>query len=395
MFLFNTLTVGKYKIPVPVLIWFLLAAIAVSLEMSRGIESFNNYFTYKYVFIHAKNLKNLYVGEPASIYDNLYGPLFSLVIAPFSLFNDYIGCFLWCIANAWFLFYGVSKLNLSHQQKMAALLIGVIEMMTSIHNVEFNPMVAGWIILSFVMIEKEKDFWGTFFIVIGMLTKVYGVVGIAFFLFSKHKLKFIVYFLFWVVILFCLPMIITSPKFIIQCYHDWYDKIISKNSKNINPNNSYNMQDISVMGLGRRIFNLKNLSNLSVIIPAAICYLVPTFRIKEYKNEKFRLSYLAFALIGVVIFSSSAESPTYSIAMIGVAIWFVIQPRNIFFITLLVFALIITSLSPTDLFPRYLKEHFIVPYALKALPCFFIWLVIAYQLMLNKFSTDSLTSINK
>jgi hypothetical protein len=380
MFLFNTITFGKYKISVPVIIWFLLAAIAVSLEMSRGVESFNNYFTYKYVFIHARDLKNL------------YGPLFSLVIAPFSLFNDYIGCFFWCIANAWFLYFGVLKLHLSHHQKMAALLIGVIEMMTSLHNVEFNPMVAGWIILSFVMIEKEKDFWGTFFIAIGMLTKIYGIVGLCFFLFSKHKIKFIVYFLFWLAVLFCLPMIISSPKFIIQSYHDWYDKIVSKNSKNINPNNTYNMQDISVMGLFRRIFNLKNLSNLSVLIPAAIAYLIPVFRIKEYKNENFRLSYLAFALIGVVIFSSSAESPTYSIAMIGVAIWFVIQPKNNLSIALLVFALIITSLSPTDLFPRYLKEHFIVPYALKALPCFVIWLVIAYQLILNKFSINSVSS---
>jgi len=386
MFLLKNVSLGKLKIPFPIILWFLLAAVAVLVEEMRGPGSFNNYFTYKYVFIHARSLQNLYVGEPASIYDNLYGPLFSLLIAPFALFNDYVGCFLWCIANAWVLYIGIKQLKIDYNFRMIILLISAIEMMTSIHSVEFNAMVAGWIILSYVMIDKGNDFWGTFFIAIGMMTKVYGIVGLVFFLFSKDKFRFVLYFIFWVAVLFGLPMLISSKSFIIQSYKDWYLKLVAKNAKNIDAFNTYNMQDISVMGLFRRIGKMHQLSNAAVILPAAICYAIPLFRISQYKQAAFRLSYLAFALIGVVIYSSSAESPTYVIAMVGVGIWYVVQPRKSLLNKLILFfALILTSLSPTDLFPVYLKEHFVVPFALKALPCFLIWLIIAYQLIGKNF----------
>lgn len=386
MFLLKNVSLGKLKIPFPIILWFLLAAVAVLLEEARGPENFNNYFIYKYVFIHARALQNLYVGEPASVYGNLYGPLFSLLIAPFALLNDYVGCFLWCLANAWVLYIGIKQLKIDYNYRMLILLISVIEMMTSIHSVEFNSMVAGWIILSYVMIEKGNDFWGTFFIAIGMMTKIYGVVGLVFFLFSKDKFRFILYFVFWVGVLFCLPMLISSKSFIIQSYKDWYMKLLAKNEKNVIAFNTHNMKDISVMGLFRRIGKMHQLSNIAVIIPAAICYLIPLFRINQYKLATFRLSYLAFALIGVVIYSSSAESATYVIAMAGVGIWYVVQPRKSLSNKLILFfTLILTSLSPTNLFPVYLKEHFVVPFALKALPCFIIWLIIAFQLIGKNF----------
>jgi hypothetical protein len=96
---------------------------------------------------------------------------------------------------------------------------------------------------------------------------------------------------------------------------------------------------------------------------------------------------LASVLIFTVIFSSGSESPTYIIAFVGVAIWFVIQPKPIsnFYVALLIFAFLLTSLSPSDLIPKYLKDNYIRPYALKALPCVLIWLAIVYEMLINKF----------
>jgi hypothetical protein len=96
---------------------------------------------------------------------------------------------------------------------------------------------------------------------------------------------------------------------------------------------------------------------------------------------------LASVLIFTVIFSSGSESPTYIIAFVGVAIWFVIQPKPIsnFYVALLIFAFLLTSLSPSDLIPTYLKDNYIRPYALKALPCVLIWLAIVYEMLINKF----------
>jgi hypothetical protein len=93
-------------------------------------------------------------------------------------------------------------------------------------------------------------------------------------------------------------------------------------------------------------------------------------------------------LIFTVIFSTGSESPTYIIAFVGVAIWFVIQPIPIskFYIFLFIFALVLTSLSPSDLIPKFLRENYIRPYALKALPCVLIWFSIIYEMLTQKFT---------
>jgi len=391
--LFRNIPIGKWKIPVPVFLWFLLTMIAALAEISRGHASINNYDIFAGVFEHTmqqKNLYNLYPGEYVDI--NHYGPFFSILIAPFALLPDYLGCFLWCVANAWVLFYAIRQLQLTEKQQNIILLIGLVEMMTSIHNVQFNPMLTGWILLSFVLIEKEKDFWAAFFIVAGLFVKIYGIVGIAFFWFSKHKLKFVGSFIFWFVVLFCLPMIISSPAFIMQSYKDWINALIEKNAQNIDAADTNFMQDISVMGMIRRIFGNDHLHNYLVTVPAAILYALPFLRVNQYKQAAFRMSYLCLAMIGVVIFSSSAESSTFVIAVTGIGVWYVIQdkPKNKFTNVLLGFVIILTSLSATDLFPPYVRDHFVLPYSLKALPCFIVWCVLVYQLLVKDFSKTNM-----
>ncbi len=387
-FLSRNITIGKITISVPVVLWFLLAMLSAISEIARGISSINNYVIYAQVFHHTVAQTNLFLEYPSAYFDmNHYGPLFSIIIAPFALLPNNLGCFLWCLANAWVLFYAVRQLPLRREQQNSILLIGLVEMLTSIHNVQFNPMVTGWIVLSYVLVDKEKDGWATLFIVLGMLTKVYGIVGIAFFWFSKHKVTFVLSFLFWMMILFCLPMIISSPGFIIQCYKDWYVSLVEKNAANININGPSLMQDISVMGMIGRIFRIDGLNNLFILAPAAILYALPFLRISQYRQAMFRMSYLCFLMIGVVILSSSAESPTYVIAVMGVAIWYVIQGdhKTLFTNLLLGFVILLTSLSATDLFPAYVREHLIVPYSLKALPCFVVWCVLAWQLLVKDF----------
>lgn len=391
-FLLRNIAVGKWKIPVPVFLWFLLAMLAAIAEISRGLLSINNYEIFAGVFHHTLRQSNLYLPYPGEYVDtNHYGPLFSILIAPFALLPDYLGCFLWCVANAWVLFYAIRQLQLTRYQQNIILLIGLVEMMTSIHNVQFNPMLTGWIILSYVLVEKEKDFWATLFIVAGFLIKIYGIAGIAFFWFSRHKWKFAVSFIFWFMVLFCLPMLISSPAFIIQSYKDWYHSLVEKNAQNIDSQDTNVMQDISVMGMIRRIFHYDHLRNFFITVPAAILYALPFLRIQQYKQPTFRMTYLCLVLIGVVIFSSSAESSTFVIAVTGIGIWGVIQDSAQKKITILLMAMVVlfTSLSATDLFPRYVREHFILTYSLKALPCFIVWCLLVWQLLTKNFTMSA------
>jgi hypothetical protein len=387
--LLRDISIGKWKIPVPVFLWFFLAMLAAIAEISRGPLDINNYYIYKSVFTHTRQQVNLHIVYPNEYFDiNHYGPLFSILIAPFAVLPDVVGCFLWCVVNAAVLFYAIRQLSFTRRQQHIILLIGLIEMMTAIHNVQFNPMLTGWMLLSFVLVEKEKDFWAALFIVAGFLIKLYGILGIAFFCFSKHRIKFVLSFIFWLIVLFCLPMIISSPAFIVQSYKDWYQSLVEKNEQNINLQAPSLMQDVSVMGMISRIFKVNELNNLFVLIPAALLHALPFLRFKQYKHAAFRTSFLCLALIGVVIFSSSAESPTFVIAVTGIAIWYVMQDemKRSLKNGLLIFVMLLTCLSATDLFPAYVRNHYIRPYSLKALPCFVVWCVIAYQLLFKNFA---------
>ncbi len=341
-------------------------------------HSINNYLIYKGVFWHVFEQKNLYLQYPAEYEDsNHYGPFFSLLIAPFALLPNWAGVILWVFCNAWFLYYAIRQLPLTAKSIQVVLLISVIEFMTASHSVQFNPMLTAWIILSYTLVKREKDFWAALCIVAGFYVKLYGIVGLLFFLFSKHKVKFSLSTLFWTVALFALPMLISSPHFILQSYHDWLTSLMEKNASNVRID-PMNMQDISVMGMIRRIFWIWDLSNLTVILPAGILLALPLLRYKLYNNTVFQLYYLCLVLITTVIFSSGAESPTYVIAMVGVAVWFVLSmdKKNSLNIAVLTIAIILTSLGSTDLVPHYIKQHFIRPYALKALPSFIVWMML-------------------
>ncbi|RZK46505.1 MAG: DUF2029 domain-containing protein, partial [Pedobacter sp.] len=162
---------------------------------------------------------------------------------------------------------------------------------------------------------------------------------------------------FWAVVLFVLPMAISSPGFIVQTYQDWYYDLIAKNTENM----TAKMQNISVLGMIARMFNIGDLNNTIVLIPAILLFLLPYLRVSAYRFQGYRLLLLASVLIFTVIFSSSAESPTYIIALTGVGIWFMNLKRPVtkFDIFLLVFAIIITSLSPSDLFPKAINVKYI------------------------------------
>lgn len=223
----------------------------------------------------------------------LYGPIFILVIAPFALLPIWIGALLWCLFNAFILFFAVRKLPVSFKNKNIILLVCAIEMMTSIQNMQINCMVAALMILSFTYVKVGKDFWAVLFIAIGFLLKLYGVVGIVFILFSNNKTKFALSFLFWLVVFFCLPMLISSPSLIVHSYFEWYHTLIKKDNANANSV----MQNISVVGMLRNLVKTQYL-NLIVIFFAAWFYLFPLFRYNQLRNQNFQLTYLCFALIG-------------------------------------------------------------------------------------------------
>lgn len=362
-------------------IWVLLAFVSAIKQYLRG--NHNNYLIFKNVFYHTLEQKSLYATYPELYFDhNHYGPIFSLFIAPFAILPDAVGMVLWCVFNAVVLVYAISQIKLEANKINLILWICAHEFLTAILGQQFNPIMTSIIILSYVLIEKEKDFWSACLIILGTFIKLYGIVGLAFFFFSKNKLKFIGSLAIWSVVFFVLPMAISSPDFIINSYSEWFARLVEKNNENASLTS---MQDISIMGMFRKILNMPHLSNLLFLIPGILLFGLPYLRFNMFSNKKFQLLLLSSVLIFTVIFSSGSESPTYIIAFAGVAIWFVIQEEKTKWTWFLfIFAMILTSFSPSDLIPKFLRETYVKPYALKALPCILIWFQIIYELMTLK-----------
>ena len=379
----DDLKIYRFRLSVSALLWFLLAIIGGLLKIILGNDKIGNFLIYRNAFWHALHQINLYTLYPSeNLGSYLYGPIFSLIIAPFAIFPVWMGAFLWVLFNAAILFFAIRTLPIGYKNQNIILLFSAIEMMTSIQNMQINCMVAALIILSFTYAYEERYVWSALLIAAGFLLKVYGIVGIVCLLFIKDKTKLMVAFLCWLIILILLPMLISSPSFIFQTYIDWYHTLALKNDNNIHSV----MQNISVMGMLSEIFKEQYL-NLIIILIAALFYLFPILRKQQLKNLYFQLSYLSFALIGVVIFSSSAESPTYIIAVVGAGLWFVLQEKKHWpEISLLLLVLIFTSLSSTDFFPQFIKVNFIQPYKWKALPCFIVWIILAIQLIIKDFN---------
>jgi hypothetical protein len=368
--------------------WFILSL----LPILRGVlllsgpknTSYNNYIIYKHNFINLVHLHSIFGPQPEFYFDlNHYGPIFAYIIAPFSFLPDSIGVILWVMFLSWILYIALKQLPITEKQLLAILLINIFSIMGSAGNVQVNPLIAALVLFSYTFIRNKQDFWAALMIALGTFIKLYGVVGLAFFFFSDNKWKLVLSFLFWSAILFVLPMLISTPAFIIQTYHDWYYDLLAKNAANLTSTRAY----MCVMGMISHIFNIKNLSNTLIVLPAFLLFLLSLTRISHWRNKQYQLLIVASALIFTVIFSSGSEPPTYIISFVGIGIWFINLHRPITASErfLLIFALIITN-APSDLFPAYLRYKYVLPYSLIALPSFIIWLKITYEALTRRFN---------
>lgn len=365
-------------------LWIAVAAFCAFYKYTPN--RYNNYVIFKQVYYHTKAQTNLYSLYGNEYYDsNHYGPVFSMVIAPFAIMSDGWGLLCWSLINAVLLIWAINLLLLPDKIKMLILLFCSIGFANSVHNIQFNPIIAAFIIFSFVMVRKGKDGWATFFIVLGAMVKLYPIIGLAFFVFSKNRWRFIATTLMWFAVFFVLPMAISSSHFVIQSYGDWYHSLVEKNQQNINFNAE---QDISFMGVCRRLTNNPGLPNLPFLIFGALVFGIPLLRFKQFNVLTFRLGVLASALLTVVLFSTSSEHPTYIIAVAGAMLWIFIQqkPFSKLNITLLVLLLVITGLGPTDAFPPFIRQDIIANYVMKAWPCIIVWFMIAYELIFTDFT---------
>jgi hypothetical protein len=342
-------------------------------------QHYNNYVIFKQSFFHLIEQKDLYQLYPAEHWDLYkYSPSFAVLMAPMSLLPDSLGLFIWNSLNVLVLFFALWKLP-KQNDKTRLYMLGFIllELITSTQNSQSNALIAGLLIFALIFLERNQILLAALFIVLTVFIKLFGLVALALFLLYPNKLKSALYTLGWTLLIAILPLAFISIDQLFFLYKSWLHLLQTDHGISTG---------ISVAGWLSTWFGVE--AKTGVVLLGVILFCLPLLNYKAFKEWDFKLLFLSSILIWVIIFNHRAESATYVIAVSGVALWFFTQKRNPANVVLVLLAFVFTVLSPTDLFPKYIRVNYVVPYVLKAVPCIFIWAKIIFELLLLKPTTS-------
>jgi hypothetical protein len=342
-----------------------------------GYTGYNNYVIFRQSFLHLVQGKDLYAAYPGEHWDFFkYSPTFAILFAPFAILPDAMGLLLWNALNVAAVYVAFRSFpDVSRSTKGFMLWFVALELLTSIQNAQSNGLVAGLIILAFVCLERRAALPAALLVALSIYVKLFGLVAFVLFLLYPSRRRAAAYSLLWLVVLGALPLLAVSPGQLGFLYGSWADLLAADHTAS---------HGLSVMGWLSSWFGLQADKDL-VVLGGAALLLLPFLRVASYRDFGFRVLALASVLIWVVIFNHKAESPTYIIAMSGVTIWYFPQLRRPENLILLVVAFVLTSLSPTDLFPSHLREAWVRPYHFKAVPCIIIWGKIVWEMAAGRY----------
>lgn len=387
-------------------IWgiYTLATIAVSVQKltqggrEGGYTSYENYVIFKNAFPHLIAGLNPYTAFPAEQWDLFkYSPAFALFMAPFAALPDWLGLPIWNLLNALVLLAAILRLPvLTDNQRVFMAWFVFIELITSMQNSQSNGLTAGLMLWTFVALEHGKTWQAAGHVAASAFIKIFGIFAAVLALLYPQKWKFLAWLAAWAVLLTLIPLLALSPSQLRQVYEWWWELLRGDHAASIG---------LSVQGWLQTWFGWMP-SKMGVTLAGLAIFVLSVFAVyfTRRRNEGGRVPYslpaeeakagvnrvlaCASVLLWVVIFNHKAESPTFIIAMCGVALWWCVAEKMTWEKVLLWTTFVLVSLSPTDIFPAALRRAVVQPYVLKAVPCIVLWGIITWKL-LRQWNTEN------
>jgi hypothetical protein len=359
----------------PEILSLIYAALAMASAMPALLRpGFGNLDIFRHSFAHLVAGSGLYVHYPAEPGDLFkYGPAFALAMAPFWLMPKWLGLPAWNLLNALAPVVAVNRLPLRRQAQAFILLFCAIELFTSLQNLQSNGLVVALMIGMFAALERDRPVIAGLLVGVAFHVKIYGIaVGVLCVLYRRPA-TFVLAAAIITIALGLMPALVTGFDGLLAQYRGWLDLIRHDQV----PNN------LSLMGFLDTWFGLK-LPNAWLEVPGAIVLLAPLLRRRRWDDVDWRLTYLSSLLMWVIVFNHKAESPTFVIAMFGVALWAVVEPPSLARAFLLALAFVLTSLSSTDFVPRSIRQEIVRPLAVKAGPIFVLWALSVWRLLAGR-----------
>jgi hypothetical protein len=356
-------------------------ATAVLVAIQRTVLSReNNFWIFRAAFEHLRAGQDLYATYPdvhADVFK--YSPTFALLFGPFAVLPVTVGYALWAGLCAFLVWWGIAKL-LPARPAAVALGIAWLAVLGDLQRAQSNALVAGCMVIAWTAYERGKQLPAAVAIAAGAFVKIFPLAGGMGALVHRRSLRFC-FILTGVIILGALlPGLVAAPGSLGDQYASWY--AIETQDATERPRIGVGGADLYAGLMGQFVvwFGV-DWPHWPTQLAGLVILLLPVALQRARCGERvFRLQLLASLLVFCVLFNHQAESPSYVIAMIGVAIWSAASERTRWRLGLVIACLVIVNLASTDLMPRSLYREVYVPYLLKTVPLIPVWIVMQLEL---------------
>ncbi len=335
---------------------------------------YNNYLIFQESFFHLLNNEDLYVAYPNSYYDLFkYSPSFALFMGLTAHFPVWLGLFLWNLLNVAVLYAGMKKLKYNIQNGFVfAFLFVLIELITTTQNSQSNALIAGLILLAFHSLENGKNRKSAWMLVSTVFIKLFGLVAFVFYLFHPQKWKSARWVMAFTLLFALTPLLFIDPHSLFSQYESWFHLLGNDHSNELK---------FSVMGFLNSWFGVPASVKNYLLLLGVLVFVFPLLRYKRYGELRYRQLFLSSVLLWVVLFNHMAESATFILAVTGIAVWFFTKNKvTVIDKVLLLLTVLFTLLSPTDIYPEFIRKMYFIPYTVKVIPCILIWIKINFEL---------------
>ncbi|GAC1649287.1 MAG: hypothetical protein NVS4B3_06120 [Gemmatimonadaceae bacterium] len=353
--------------------FYVIAVIAVSAQ--QGIlHRENNFAIFRSSFYNLVAGRDLYGAHPAQHSDLFkYSPTFAVLFAPFALPPFALGLLAWNAVNTLFLLYALRRILPPEGAAVAAGIVA-LEAVGSMQHSQSNSLVAALVVLAFAASERGAPLAQALAVAAGTCIKIFPVAAVSASLPRPRRLRFAVLFAVAMAVLLALPLVVTPPHRLMEQYASW---------------RALQVADASALEAGwddaagglyggvmqqMRIWLGVRWPNWPVQLAGTGFLLLPVLLRRDRWTEwSFRFTYLCSLLVYMVLFNHQSESPSFVIAMTGVALWYAGGLRTPPRTALVVVSIALVSLWSTDITPRWLYA-WCAHYRVKTLPCLAAWL---------------------
>jgi hypothetical protein len=295
------------------------------------------------------------------------------------MFPPVVGYALWAGVCAFAVWFGVSRLV---PARPAALALGIawISVLGDLQRAQSNALVAGLMAIAWVGFERGKQVGAATAIAAGAFVKLFPLAAGMGALVHKRWLRFCFILVGVIAVGAALPLLASAPGTLGDQYASWY--AIETHDAAEQPRIGVGGADLYAGLMGQfKVWLGVDWPHWPTQLAGLVILLLPLLLQRSRFGERvFRVHLLASLLVFCVLFNHQAESPSYAIAMIGVALWYATSERATWRTVLMVACLAIVNLASTDLMPRNLYRAYYVPYLLKTIPLIPAWIVIQLEL---------------